>query len=106
MCSGEDCSSVRIVGGPSLLPLYRPAIDALLQGPPEEVTPRVRRAVYGALRVILLHRNVEQPDSHTLDILFQGLMDNDRSTRVQAGCVETAYSLWKPRTHASGLAMQ
>ncbi|TFK25977.1 atypical/PIKK/ATR protein kinase [Coprinopsis marcescibilis] len=87
LCSGQNCLSFRKAAGPELVPMYAPVINALLQGDSEyEVTPAVRKAVFKALGVILRHRNEERVDKRTLDIIFKGLRDKDRSTRLSAGC--------------------
>ena len=87
LCSSEDCSKFRKSDEFSMVHLYLPAMEALLQGTNDEVTPAVRRGVHKALRPILRHRNEADPGQQVLDLIFRGLSDKDRSTRLQAGYV-------------------
>lgn len=68
-----------------MIHLYIPVLEVLIQGPPEETTPDVKRSVYKAMCSILRHRNEEDPGQQAMDFIFRGLADRDRSTRLQAG---------------------
>lgn len=87
LCSGEDCSAFRKEDGPPTVHHYVPVLVSLLRGEDDEVNPLVKRKVFQAMRSILRHRNEEDPGSETMDVIFQGLVDTDRSTRLQAGYI-------------------
>lgn len=85
LCSGDNCLEFRKPNAFNMVHLYLPVVVALLRGEDEDVTPLVRRAVFKAMCPILRHRNEEDPGQDAMDVLFRGVGDKDRSTRLQAG---------------------
>lgn len=84
-------------GAFKMVHLYLPVIVGLLRGGNEEVTPTVRRTVFKAMCPILRHRNEEDPGQDTVDVLFRGVADKDRSTRLQAGYVHAHLNMGRRR---------
>ncbi|KAF8961112.1 hypothetical protein BDZ97DRAFT_1664899 [Flammula alnicola] len=84
-CNATDCLSQNANNNFLTVSPYTPVISSLLEGPQEEVTPDIRRKIYHAFCSILKHHNGKEILDSSIDIVFRGMGDVDRSVRVSAG---------------------
>ena len=63
-------------------------VKRLLEGPDDDVTGEVRRRTYAALTHIIRHHSWKSGSEGfewVTEIIFRGIMDNERSSRLTAG---------------------
>ena len=86
-----DCQSSLSASRPTIhsLDAYLEAASKLLDGSPEDVSPKVRKAVYVALAFFLTHfthsAECDPGVNSALELVQKGLKDSDRSVRLAAG---------------------
>lgn len=87
-CNQSRCSSDAETEHIVTIPSFLPMLSRLLEGPADEVTSDVCRRVFAAFTSIIKHhpRNQSLVGLEAVtDIIFRGLVDRDRSTRLASG---------------------
>jgi serine/threonine-protein kinase ATR len=87
-CNQSRCSSDAETENIPIIPSFLPVVSRLLEGPADEVTSDVRRRVFAGFTSVIKHHHRAQSLGGleaVTDIIFRGLVDRDRSTRLASG---------------------